>query len=165
MEEEDEERKKKKPFVERMGDWVCIKCKNLNFSFRVVCNRCQLPKPENEKMFENYMGNLMNCAKVKEMMQQRVMNMPGPQYGANNLGYVNNNSISINNNYYSPFPQAKVQAPSNNFGQFGSMGNMGSNFYNTGMGMGNMSMNSYMGSFPYGMEAMQENRGYFNDEA
>lgn len=25
---------------ERVGDWVCIACENLNFSFRQVCNRC-----------------------------------------------------------------------------------------------------------------------------
>jgi hypothetical protein len=41
--------KRKKPFIEREGDWVCINCKNLNFSFRLSCNRCQLPKPEPEK--------------------------------------------------------------------------------------------------------------------
>ncbi len=42
------EKKKKKPFVERVGDWICIKCKNLNFSFRMICNRCQLSKSESE---------------------------------------------------------------------------------------------------------------------
>ncbi len=25
---------------ERVGDWVCMKCTNLNFSFRMTCNRC-----------------------------------------------------------------------------------------------------------------------------
>jgi hypothetical protein len=25
---------------ERVGDWVCMKCTNLNFSFRFTCNRC-----------------------------------------------------------------------------------------------------------------------------
>lgn len=24
----------------RAGDWICLGCKNLNFSFREVCNRC-----------------------------------------------------------------------------------------------------------------------------
>lgn len=67
------EKKKKKPFVERVGDWVCIKCKNLNFSFRVVCNRCQLPKSESDKMFEHYMSNLMNYVKFNEMMQQNIV--------------------------------------------------------------------------------------------
>jgi hypothetical protein len=36
--------KNKKYFEVRDGDWVCSKCKNLNFSFRNKCNRCSLPK-------------------------------------------------------------------------------------------------------------------------
>jgi hypothetical protein len=43
---------KKKPFQERAGDWTCGQCRNLNFSFRVVCNRCQLTKKESAKMSE-----------------------------------------------------------------------------------------------------------------
>lgn len=50
--------KKKKPFVERAGDWTCSKCKNLNFSFRVVCNRCQLCKKESEKLGEQVMKGI-----------------------------------------------------------------------------------------------------------
>ena len=38
------QKKKQKPFMERTGDWICKKCKNLNFSFRQECNRCKLPK-------------------------------------------------------------------------------------------------------------------------
>lgn len=60
FEGEDAEKKTKKPFVERVGDWVCIKCKNLNFSFRVICNRCQLPKAESDNLFDSYMNTLMN---------------------------------------------------------------------------------------------------------
>ena len=37
----------KKPFDKRKGDWLCPECHNLNFAFRVVCNRCQIPKPNN----------------------------------------------------------------------------------------------------------------------
>ena len=40
------QKKKQKPFMERTGDWICKKCKNLNFSFRQECNRCKLPKKE-----------------------------------------------------------------------------------------------------------------------
>jgi len=69
-------KKKKKPFVERVGDWVCIKCKNLNFSFRVVCNRCQLTKAESDKLFEQYMKNLMNYVKINEIIQNQIMNYP-----------------------------------------------------------------------------------------
>jgi hypothetical protein len=34
----------KKPLLERAGDWICLSCKNLNFSFRKNCNRCQLSR-------------------------------------------------------------------------------------------------------------------------
>lgn len=45
--------KKHKPFTERAGDWVCSKCKNLNFAFRTMCNRCHLQKSESEKSGKN----------------------------------------------------------------------------------------------------------------
>jgi len=98
QEEEEEMKKNKKPFAERVGDWVCIKCKNLNFSFRVICNRCQLPKMESDKMFQ-YMGNLMNYVKLNEMMQQQILTQGtvGPTQGKS---FINNNSININNNFY-----------------------------------------------------------------
>ena len=34
---------RKKP-LERAGDWYCIFCNNLNFSFRDICNRCNAEK-------------------------------------------------------------------------------------------------------------------------
>ena len=61
------EEKKKKPLIERKGDWLCPKCRNLNFAFRLICNRCHLSKNESEKIIstqfekQNYvMSNLMN---------------------------------------------------------------------------------------------------------
>ena len=44
----EERRKKKNNFVKREGDWICYKCKNLNFAFRSICNKCKLPKQESE---------------------------------------------------------------------------------------------------------------------
>ena len=38
--------KKMRPFTERTGDWICKNCRNLNFAFRIECNRCKLPKKE-----------------------------------------------------------------------------------------------------------------------
>lgn len=40
----------KRPFTEKVGDWVCFCCKNLNFSFRNTCNRCNITKLENAKL-------------------------------------------------------------------------------------------------------------------
>lgn len=51
------EAKKKKPFIEREGDWICSNCKNLNFAFRLNCNRCHIPKGENEKVIQKTVNN------------------------------------------------------------------------------------------------------------
>lgn len=40
----------KRPFTEKMGDWVCFCCKNLNFSFRNTCNKCSISKLNNAKL-------------------------------------------------------------------------------------------------------------------
>jgi len=63
---EDEGNKKKKIIVERKGDWVCIKCKNLNFSFRIVCNRCKITKEENDKISEEHMKAIQEFSKKNE---------------------------------------------------------------------------------------------------
>ena len=61
MRQEEEKKNKKnnsnRQFSERVGDWVCFNCKNLNFSFRTVCNRCQLSKEESEDMVSKYQMN------------------------------------------------------------------------------------------------------------
>ena len=46
-------KRKQKPFTEREGDWICSSCKNLNFAFRVECNRCKLPKGTDAKANNN----------------------------------------------------------------------------------------------------------------
>ncbi len=54
------ENKGQKLFSEREGDWICFNCKNVNFAFRIICNRCQLPKIESEKLLQlnfNLMSN------------------------------------------------------------------------------------------------------------
>lgn len=53
---------------------MCIKCKNLNFSFRLSCNRCQLTKQESENLFDQYMKNLMNYVKLNEILQNQILN-------------------------------------------------------------------------------------------
>jgi hypothetical protein len=43
--------KKKINFTVKKDDWVCYDCKNINFSFRDKCNRCQLNKEESEQKY------------------------------------------------------------------------------------------------------------------
>ena len=64
-------KKTKKHFSERAGDWVCVKCKNLNFSFRSICNRCQITKAENDKLYEQYMNNLLNYCRINDMLHSK----------------------------------------------------------------------------------------------
>lgn len=46
--QKNDKKKIKKPFIQRKGDWICFECKNFNFSFRTSCNRCLKTKEENE---------------------------------------------------------------------------------------------------------------------
>jgi len=93
-ETKEKDKKKKKPFVERVGDWVCIKCKNLNFSFRLICNRCQLTKIESEKLFEKYMNNLMNYVKLNDGNQGININQVKSNDKGNVLTSANLNALS-----------------------------------------------------------------------
>lgn len=45
--------KGKKPFEIREGDWTCFNCNNLNFSFRLKCNRCGLSKELSTQKLSN----------------------------------------------------------------------------------------------------------------
>ena len=54
------QQKKTKPFAERTGDWYCNNCRNLNFSFRLQCNRCKMPKKEAMEFVNNKDDNKNN---------------------------------------------------------------------------------------------------------
>ena len=61
------EKKGSKQFSEREGDWICFNCKNVNFAFRIICNRCQLPKIESEKLIHlNF--NLITNNKIESKL-------------------------------------------------------------------------------------------------
>ena len=75
--------KKKKPFEIREGDWTCFDCHNLNFAFRVLCNRCGLSKGISEQ-------------KCKEFQCSIYSNLIGQPYNNNNT----NNSENIGYHAY-----------------------------------------------------------------
>jgi len=45
--------------AERVGDWVCFSCSNLNFSFRKICNRCKLSRDMSDMNYCNMENNPM----------------------------------------------------------------------------------------------------------
>ncbi|KAL4475848.1 hypothetical protein ABPG73_002049 [Tetrahymena malaccensis] len=69
----------------RAGDWVCLLCNNLNFSFRNECNRCMIQTKK-----QNLLQNLML---VQEGQQFFIQEMNGDQ---NNV--VAENGTTENNN-------------------------------------------------------------------
>jgi len=88
--------KKQGQFVERQGDWICMRCKNLNFSFRVVCNRCKIPKSDSENIYDDHVNNLM---KLKTTNEPLSLQQPQPIF-------VNqNNYLHINHELYTPVIQ------------------------------------------------------------
>ena len=50
-------KKKTRPFTERVGDWICKNCKNLNFAFRNECNRCKMLKKDCVEIIKNVEEN------------------------------------------------------------------------------------------------------------
>ena len=75
--------RKKKPLIERKGDWQCTLCHNLNFAFRVSCNRCKLPK-------EMYLNFTMKQQKMNENMNNNI------------------NKINLQNNYMPQIPTTQI---------------------------------------------------------
>jgi len=55
--------KKEKKYFEREGDWCCYKCKNMNFTFRNYCNRCNYSKENSEIDYEQARKNMLSLIK------------------------------------------------------------------------------------------------------
>ena len=82
-------KRKQKPFTEREGDWICNNCKNLNFAFRVECNRCKLPKGADSKTNSNDENNKENNLEQKPYQKSQRNNKHKKSY---NYYYNNKNN-------------------------------------------------------------------------
>ena len=113
LEEKNSGDKKKKPLIERKGDWQCPNCHNLNFAFRQQCNRCHLSKEvylnyknqvqQQQQSNNNYGINLMNQPQIIQNQYNFIQNfgivpnMYNYRRGGNDINNLNNN---INNNLF-----------------------------------------------------------------
>lgn len=62
----------KKGLTERVGDWLCLNCNNLNFGFRDFCNRCELDRLQVGKtiMSEHELESLQQQAPASHSIEQ-----------------------------------------------------------------------------------------------
>ena len=89
--------RKIKPFRERTGDWICKNCRNLNFAFRVECNRCKLPKKDVMPVQKS--GEIINENKNKILENNFSLN--SYVNAKNNIlnSYKNSNQNNLNYKY------------------------------------------------------------------
>ena len=87
-------KKKQKPFTEREGDWICNSCKNLNFAFRVECNRCKLPKGADSKAHCNEEKNNNKESSQEKKPYQRSQRYHKHKKNNNYYGNKNNRNES-----------------------------------------------------------------------
>ena len=85
------QKKNQKPFMERSGDWICKKCKNLNFSFRQECNRCKFPKKGSSDENEEKKEENNNCNDKNNENKNNSFNDKNKNNNGNkNFNYYNN---------------------------------------------------------------------------
>ena len=74
----------KKNFQIREGDWNCFNCNNLNFSFRIKCNRCGMLKINSMKKF-----NKLNIQQNTILNNNTNFNKYFYNKGINDINFIN----------------------------------------------------------------------------
>ena len=106
--------RKKKPLIERKGDWQCPICHNLNFAFRQSCNRCKLSKEVYLKIISQQVfndKNMNNGMNVRNSYtgSTQIINNSAPQLIQNQFNFFQWGIIPIYNPNFtktSPFTPA-----------------------------------------------------------
>ena len=80
------DKKGKKGFEIRDGDWACFSCSNLNFAFRNKCNRCGMSKEDSIKNFDVANYKLMMSMRNNVGFRNYGMGV-GSAGGVGNFGY------------------------------------------------------------------------------
>ena len=90
---EKKELKENKERNNKKGDWICLNCKNLNYSFRNFCNRCKIPKTNsylNEQNLKNKMKDIQKYPIYSFSPSFILINHMNNFYW-NNIGNINKN--------------------------------------------------------------------------
>ena len=117
--------KKKKPLIERKGDWQCPMCHNLNFAFRVTCNRCKLPKEiylkysMKQKMINDNLNKNLNNINLQnkyapQIPTTQIINNTAPQLIQNQFNIIQCGYMPMYNPYYPQNPYNQVPQQTNN---------------------------------------------------
>ena len=113
--------KRKKPLIERKGDWLCPKCSNLNFAFRLICNRCQSPKFEADSQNQTQANPLSNNINPNPLMTSS-QNQLNPF----NTHFPSNNQLNQSNSNTPPFGGMPPLTPPHNQLNLQSQSNLNS---------------------------------------
>ena len=118
--------KKKKTLIERKGDWQCPLCHNLNFAFRVTCNRCKLPKEmylnltiKQQKINENRNNNINNQNNfIPKIPKNQIINNNGPKLINNQFNIIQMGYLPIYKPFFSPNNFCQVPQSNNNMNNY-----------------------------------------------
>ena len=118
--------KKKKTLIERKGDWQCPLCHNLNFAFRVSCNRCKLPKEmylnmsiKQQKINENRNININNQNNfIPQIPKNQIIDNNGPQLINNQFNIIQCGYLPIYKPFFSPNNFCPVPQQNNNMNNY-----------------------------------------------